>query len=135
MSRAKRKSMGAAIALILIAVVVSRCSKSSSSAGTMSVFPTNPNHPWQMFHGYSDHLGYAAVTGPKTGVLKWKYNTNNSNPGTGPNSVAVSSDGSIYVGGAPILALDSSGNVKWSYSISCPGAVAGSSCTARDPAI
>lgn len=73
-------------------------------------------HPWSQFHGTYFHTGYAKVTGPQKADLKWKFQLG---PMTGgdPNSVAISSDGIIYVAGAQkIFALDKNGKELWSRS-------------------
>jgi outer membrane protein assembly factor BamB len=70
-------------------------------------------HPWQMVHGTAQRTGYANVVGPQTAYLKWKYNIGGFNGGE--NSVAISSTGRIYVGGANnITCVDRNGNLKWS---------------------
>lgn len=86
------------------------CSK-SDSGGT--------GHPWQMFRGGPGRTGYAVVTGPQTGVLKWKFDVKQgSTSQSPPNSIAVSSDGTIYVAGVQkAYALDRSGNQKWNYGV------------------
>lgn len=74
------------------------------------------NHPWPQFHGSYLHAGYAEVQGPEKATLKWKFKIGKIE-GTSPNSVVISSDGTIYVAGAgKIFALDKNGNEIWSKS-------------------
>jgi outer membrane protein assembly factor BamB len=70
-----------------------------------------------MFHGSSSHTGYINVVGPQTVTLKWKvftgkYPAASNSP---PNSVAVSTNDVVYVGGPQsIMALNAaSGQVLW----------------------
>jgi len=71
-------------------------------------------HPWSQFHGDYFHTGYAEVLGPKKAVLKWKFQLGKMEGGD-PNSVAISSDGIIYVAGASkIFALNKNGEEIWS---------------------
>ena len=71
-------------------------------------------HPWSQFHGSYLHTGYANVQGPEKATLKWKFQLGKM-AGGDPNSVVVSSDGTIYVAGAQkIFALDKDGNEIWS---------------------
>ncbi len=73
-------------------------------------------HSWPQFHGTYFHTGYAAVKGPQKAVLKWKFQLG-AMTGGDPNSVAISSDGVIYVAGAQrIFALDKKGKELWSKS-------------------
>ena len=75
--------------------------------------PTS-KHPWSQFHGSYLHTGYAEVKGPEKATLKWKFQLGKMEGGD-PNSVAISSDGTIYVAGAAeIFALDKNGNEIWS---------------------
>ncbi len=70
-------------------------------------------HPWQMFHKDQAHAGNMNVKGPQSATVKWKYNLGQSG-GQGPNSIAISNTGRIYVCGPnKITALDRSGNLKW----------------------
>lgn len=74
-----------------------------------------PNHPWQMFHKDAGHAGFAGVTGPQTAALKWQYYGGVIGMNLASNSVAISSSGTIYVGGPDkFYALDRTGNLKWS---------------------
>lgn len=74
------------------------------------------NHPWSQFHGSYFHTGYAGVTGPQKASLKWKFQLGKM-AGGDPNSIAISSDGTIYVAGAQeIFALDQNGKELWSKS-------------------
>jgi outer membrane protein assembly factor BamB len=69
---------------------------------------------WSQFHGTYFHDGYAAVSGPTKASLKWKFQLG-AKEGGDPNSVVVSSDGTIYVAGAgEIFALDGNGKKIWS---------------------
>jgi outer membrane protein assembly factor BamB len=71
---------------------------------------------WSQFHGNYLHAGYADVKGPGKANLKWKYQLGKREGGD-PNSVVVSSDGTIYVAGASeIFALDKNGKKIWSKS-------------------
>jgi outer membrane protein assembly factor BamB len=73
-------------------------------------------HPWPQFHGSYFHTGYAEVKGPQKATLKWKFQLGRMEGGD-PNSVVVSSDGTIYVAGAQeIFALDKNGKEIWSKS-------------------
>ncbi len=73
-------------------------------------------HPWSQFHGSYLHTGYAEVKGPEKATLKWKFQLGTM-AGGDPNSVAISSDGTIYVAGAArIFALDKNGKEIWSKS-------------------
>ena len=77
--------------------------------------PTS-KHPWPQFFGSYYHTGYAGVQGPQKATLKWKFQLGKLTGGD-PNSVAISSDGTIYVAGASeIFALDANGNKIWSKS-------------------
>lgn len=73
-------------------------------------------HPWPQFHGTYLHTGYAGIEGPKTANLKWKFKIGKT-AGAEANSVAISSDGTVYVAGAgKIIALDENGKEIWSKS-------------------
>ena len=73
-------------------------------------------HPWPQLHGSYFHTGYAEVKGPEKATLKWKFKIGKME-GTNPNSVVISSDGTIYVAGAgKIFALDENGKEVWSKS-------------------
>src|SRR5579862_7129203 len=69
--------------------------------------------PWQMFHGTAVHNGYAAVAGPSSATLAWRFKAG-SGTGNPPNSIAISSAGIVYLG-APtaIYALNSAGGIVW----------------------
>ncbi|MDD5098532.1 MAG: PQQ-binding-like beta-propeller repeat protein, partial [Candidatus Pacebacteria bacterium] len=72
------------------------------------------NHPWSQFHGNYFHTGYADVKGSEKATLKWKFKIGKIE-GAEPSSIAISSDGTIYVAGAgKIFALDKSGKEIWS---------------------
>lgn len=72
------------------------------------------SHPWSQFHGNYFHTGYADIIGPAKATLKWKFQLGKSTGGD-PNSIAISSDGTIYVAGAQeIFALDKNGKEIWS---------------------
>ena len=84
------------------------------SSGQFSINPSK--HPWSQFHGNYFHTGYADVTGPDKAALKWKFQLGKV-AGGDPNSVAISSDGTVYVAGAgKIFALGKNGNEIWSKS-------------------
>jgi len=73
-------------------------------------------YSWSQFHGSYLHTGYAEVNGPEKATLKWKFQLGKIQ-GDDPNSVVISSDGTIYVAGAgKIFALDKNGNEIWSKS-------------------
>jgi len=73
-------------------------------------------HPWPMFHGNYNHTGYANISGPETAKIKWKVKIGGQE-GNKPNSIAISSDGTIYVNGNnKIWAFDKEGKEKWSKS-------------------
>jgi outer membrane protein assembly factor BamB len=68
---------------------------------------------WPQFHGSYLHTGYFDGSGPTKATLKWKFQLG-SRQGGDPNSVVVSSDGTIYVAGASeIFALDKNGKEIW----------------------
>lgn len=81
---------------------------------THAWMPTS-DHPWPMFMGNYNHTGYVDVKGPRDGTLKWKYKAASGDPNAAPpNSVAVGSNGVIYVGApAKVVALKPDGTVKW----------------------
>lgn len=73
-------------------------------------------HPWPMFHGNYNHIGYVAVSGPQKGNLKWKFFVGKTE-GRWPNSMSISSDGVTYVaGGDKLTAVDKNGKEIWSKS-------------------
>lgn len=75
--------------------------------------PTNI-HPWQMFHGNYNHIGFTNVKGPKTATLKWKFYAGKIE-GESPNSVAIATDGTIYLTGArKLFSITPEGKEKWS---------------------
>jgi len=84
-----------------------------SSQTTKETLPVSI-HPWSQFLGSYFHTGYANIKGPQKANLKWKFQLG-SLQGGDPNSIVVSSDGTIYVAGAQkIFALDKSGKEIWS---------------------
>jgi outer membrane protein assembly factor BamB len=108
----------AVIAFVIIAggfLVWQKVSLKTNS-GQPSTLPeiVKSKHPWPQFHGSYLHTGYAEVKGPAKATLKWRFNLGPM-VGGDPNSVAVSSDGIIYVAGAgEIFALDKNGKELWS---------------------
>lgn len=74
------------------------------------------DYSWPQFFGNALHTGYANIEGPKKATLKWKFQLGKLEGGD-PNSVVISSDGTIYVAGAAkIFALDKNGKEIWSKS-------------------
>lgn len=72
-------------------------------------------HPWPMLHGDYRHRGFAAVQGPQTGQLKWKFEVGARDDGFGPSSVVISGDGTLYTTGPDkVIALTRDGTEKWS---------------------
>lgn len=86
----------------------------------LSAFPAaawtpTSDHPWPMFHGNYNHTGLAEVKGPRDGTLKWKMKLGPGGDAVPPNSVAIKSNGVIFVGsGTKVRALKADGTVKWS---------------------
>lgn len=86
----------------------------------LSAFPAaawtpTSDHPWPMFHGNYNHTGLADVKGPRDGVLKWKMKLGPGGDAVPPNSIAIKSDGVIFVGsGTKVRAIKPDGTVKWS---------------------
>lgn len=71
-------------------------------------------HPWQMVHGNYNHTGYTNVAGPTDARLKWKSKLTSGGKGAPPNSVAVASNGTVYVGSPNgLFAFDQNGKQKW----------------------
>lgn len=67
-----------------------------------------------MFHGNYNHTGYKDVEGPSRNKLRWKFFAGKKE-GRSPNSVAISSEGTIYLASADkLFALDKNGKQKWS---------------------
>ncbi len=90
-----------------------------SSETAASLWPKS-DQPWPMFHGNYNHSGFANVSGPETGNLKWKYQVGGST-GIGPNSIAIAKDGTVFVAGNnKITALNANGSVKWVKDYSSP---------------
>jgi len=75
-----------------------------------------------MFHGTAVHTGYINVLGPQIATLKWKIHTGVSSSQNPPNSIAIGTNGVMYVGGAAaIFAIDStSGQILWYKNYSDP---------------
>jgi outer membrane protein assembly factor BamB len=95
---------------------VNKLSQPSTSPETTKEEQSVSQHPWPQFHGTYFHTGYAKVKGPQKATLKWKLQLG-AMAGGDPNSVAISSDGTIYVAGAArFFALDKNGKELWSKS-------------------
>ncbi len=76
--------------------------------------PTS-DHPWPMFHGNYNHTGLSDVKGPRDGTLKWKIKLGPGGDAVPPNSIAIKSNGILFVGsGTKIRAIKPDGTVKWS---------------------
>ncbi len=72
---------------------------------------------WSMFRGAPAHTGYVSVVGPATATLVWRFQAAHGGQGPPPNSVALASDGTIYLGGPEqVFALNHDGSIKWARS-------------------
>ncbi len=101
---------------LFVTLVLLKPSLSTTSPTVTAPSQSTTNHPWPMFHGAANHTGRAAVIGPQTATLKWKTLIGKVQ-GASPNSVALAADGTVYVAGAhKLVALDASGQEKWSRS-------------------
>lgn len=85
------------------------------SLGIAQAWSPTSNHPWPMFHGNYNHTGLSDVKGPRDGVLKWKVKLGPGGDAVPPNSIAIKSNGIIFVGsGTKIKAIRPDGTIKWS---------------------
>lgn len=85
-----------------------------SKSSTNTQWQLTSKHPWPMFHGNYNHTGYKDVKGPSRNKLRWKFFAGKQE-GRWPNSVAISSEGTIYLAGVDkLFALDKNGKQKWS---------------------
>ncbi len=115
-------------------LLTAACSSSSSSdsgssggsgsgggGGTSTAACTSPSwvSPWPMFHGFENHLGLDDAVGPQAAGTPQTFNANPTNlQGKQPNSVAIASDGTIYLaGGDKIYSINSTTLTEnWSQS-------------------
>lgn len=92
-------------------------SKTKAKSNAQPWIPASKN-PWPMLHGNYNHIGYAAVSGPKQNNLKWKFLAGNIK-GRWPNSMAIAQDGTIYLAGEnKLFAITKDGKEKWSKNYS-----------------
>lgn len=73
--------------------------------------------PWPMFRGYENHLGLSDVPGPQDTNSVWTFEAS-SDVGNPPNSIAIGSDGTIYLaGGGEVHSIDpTTHQANWSKS-------------------
>lgn len=98
------------------AVTTGSANSTTTTPSTTTIQISNQNvqsQPWQMFHGSSQHTGYANAIGPQSASLKWRFMAG-SGTGNPPTSVAVSSKSVIYLAGSStVYALTANGTVIW----------------------
>lgn len=92
----------------------------SSTTTTTSTTTTSATTSWRMCHGTVQHTGQAAVKGPQTATLKWKYQydasagTGTSSP-SAPKSMVVDKNNIMYTtANGTLYAFNSDGTVLWS---------------------
>ena len=107
-------------ALVGIVVSVTVLTTLGSSASTIRV----SSRPWAMFKGDRQHTGQAAVSGPRTATLKWRYQlSTDSHPSIG--SPAVDRQNTVFVTvGSTLVAIDVNGQRLWSAALDGSGAAA-----------
>jgi outer membrane protein assembly factor BamB len=74
--------------------------------------------PWPMFHHDLQHTGLSAFdTSANIGALKWQSSGGLGRPAPWylGSSAAVGADGTIYVGGHSLYAINPDGSTKWTF--------------------
>ena len=65
---------------------------------------------WWMFHHDVKHTGRSAFTGPNNPMVKWAFPH-----GCGKASPVQDADGTLYVGGDSLYAINPDGTQKWTF--------------------
>jgi outer membrane protein assembly factor BamB len=92
-------------AILILAAFLFGCGKTGRELVSVA--------PWPMFHCDLQHTGTSPYVGPQTGVLEWKFRTNDR-IGCSP---AIAKDGTVYVGSEEsyLYALKPDGTLKWKF--------------------